>query len=476
MNRRVITVDGLSASGKSALSRALAERLGYAHLSSGQLYRAVAWLVHRANIAKKDIAPSDAQAVCHLLEGRHFELTENAAGEPLLLLDGQDITPFLHNPEVTHITPLVSPHKGVREALLPVQRQAYPGRHLVAEGRDMGTVVFPEAGIKFFVECDLQVRAGRRLKQLHSDSEQLAPDELKSALEEVKAQLADRDRRDIERSNSPVAKADGAHTIENSNRPLNAVVDEMCQYVRGGGEKKSIEFPNSDSTLMHTNDQQLPAAGGTKRIVVGFAGGSASGKETLVTGLESVLGSDTVVRLSLDSYYRAQDDTTMDQRRLVNYDEPAAFEFDLFWKHVDALKEGQTVEDAPKYSFELCTRLPEKRRLEPAPVIILDGILLYVDERASDLIDLRVFVDSSPDVRLIRRIKRDMGSERKRDLPDILRQYTQTVRPMHLHHVEATKLKAHLVVGNDLPLEEAQLGHEVVIAGLVAVIKRMLAS
>ena len=148
--------------------------------------------------------------------------------------------------------------------------------------------------------------------------------------------------------------------------------------------------------------------------------------------------------MSHDNYYKRHDELTYEQRCLINYDEPEAFETDLMAKHLDLLKQGQAVE-CPVYDYTVHNRSDEVVRIAPRPVIIVEGILIFADEALRDLMDIRIFVDTDADVRLCRRIKRDVN-KRGRTLESVLTQYQQTVKPMHEKYVEPSKKFANLVV------------------------------
>ena len=178
-------------------------------------------------------------------------------------------------------------------------------------------------------------------------------------------------------------------------------------------------------------------------LVIGIAGGSGSGKTTLMKNLVERFGEDVTV-VSHDNYYKRHDELTYEQRCLINYDEPEAFETDLMAKHLDLLKQGQAVE-CPVYDYTVHNRSDEVVRIAPRPVIIVEGILIFADEALRDLMDIRIFVDTDADVRLCRRIKRDVN-KRGRTLESVLTQYQQTVKPMHEKYVEPSKKFANLVV------------------------------
>ena len=178
-------------------------------------------------------------------------------------------------------------------------------------------------------------------------------------------------------------------------------------------------------------------------LVIGIAGGTGSGKTTLMDNLVKRFG-DNVTVLSHDNYYRRRDDMTLEERSKVNYDEPAALETDLMVRHLDQLRQGHAIE-CPVYDFSQHNRSDKTTTIEPKQVIIVEGILIFEDDALRDLMDIRIFVDTDADVRLGRRILRDV-EERGRTLQSVLDQYQTTVKPMHEMYVEPSKKYAHLVV------------------------------
>ena len=178
-------------------------------------------------------------------------------------------------------------------------------------------------------------------------------------------------------------------------------------------------------------------------LVIGIAGGSGSGKTTLMKNLVEEFGEDVTV-ISHDNYYKRHDELTYEQRCLINYDEPDAFETDLMAKHLDQLRHGQAI-DCPVYDYTVHNRSDETIRIVPKRVIIVEGILIFADEALRELMDIRIFVDTDADIRLCRRIKRDVN-KRGRSLESVLTQYQQTVKPMHEKYVEPSKKYANLVV------------------------------
>ena len=178
-------------------------------------------------------------------------------------------------------------------------------------------------------------------------------------------------------------------------------------------------------------------------LVIGIAGGTGSGKTTLMKRLVERFSADVTV-LSHDNYYRRRDDMPFEERCKVNYDEPAALETDLMARHLDALRRGQAI-DCPVYDFSQHNRSNETVRIEPKRVIIVEGILIFENAALRQLMDIKIFVDTDADIRLCRRIRRDVR-ERGRTLESVIEQYQATVKPMHEKYVEPSKRYAHIVV------------------------------
>ena len=178
-------------------------------------------------------------------------------------------------------------------------------------------------------------------------------------------------------------------------------------------------------------------------LVIGIAGGTGSGKTTLMKNLVSRFDGNVTV-ISHDNYYKRHDELTYEERCKINYDEPAAFDTDLMVSHLAKLRSGEAV-DCPVYDFTVHNRSDEILRIVPQRVIIVEGILIFAEKSLRDLMDIRLFVDTDADVRLCRRIKRDVN-KRGRSLESVLTQYQTTVKPMHEAYVEPSKKYAHLVV------------------------------
>ena len=178
-------------------------------------------------------------------------------------------------------------------------------------------------------------------------------------------------------------------------------------------------------------------------LVIGIAGGSGSGKTTLMKNLMEHFGEFATV-ISHDNYYKRHDELTYEERCLLNYDEPAAFDTELMVYQLDQLRHGQAI-DCPVYDFTVHNRSNETVRIVPAKVIIVEGILIFENEALRNLMDIRIFVDTDADIRLCRRIKRDVN-KRGRSLESVLMQYQQTVKPMHEKYVEPSKRHANIIV------------------------------
>ena len=178
-------------------------------------------------------------------------------------------------------------------------------------------------------------------------------------------------------------------------------------------------------------------------LVIGIAGGSGSGKTTLMKNLVQQFQGEVSV-VSHDNYYKRHDDMTYEERSQINYDEPAAFDTELMVRQLQQLRNGESVL-CPVYDYTVHNRSDETVVIEPKRVIIVEGILIFADAALREEMDIRIFVDTDADIRLCRRIKRDVN-KRGRTLESVLNQYQQTVKPMHEKYVEPSKKFAHLVV------------------------------
>ena len=178
-------------------------------------------------------------------------------------------------------------------------------------------------------------------------------------------------------------------------------------------------------------------------LVIGVAGGSGSGKSRLTTNIKERFGRDVTV-LMHDSYYKAHDELSYEERVKLNYDSPDAYDTDLMIRDLSLLKKGEPAV-IPVYDFAIYNRLPQTTTLYPTKVIIVEGILVLDDEKLRELFDIKVFVDADADVRIIRRIKRDMV-KRGRTFESIVTQYLSQVKPMHELYVEPSKKNADIIV------------------------------
>ncbi len=179
-------------------------------------------------------------------------------------------------------------------------------------------------------------------------------------------------------------------------------------------------------------------------LVVGIAGGTGSGKTTVAHKLAAAMPAGRCVSIEHDAYYYDQSHLPPDERANVNYDHPASLESSLLAEHLRQLRAGRAI-DVPLYDFATHSRRKETRHVEPAPVVIVEGILVFVEAGLRDLMDIKIFVDTDADIRLMRRIRRDL-EHRGRSFESVRHQYYATVRPMHIEHVEPSKRWADLIV------------------------------
>ena len=179
-------------------------------------------------------------------------------------------------------------------------------------------------------------------------------------------------------------------------------------------------------------------------FVIGVAGGSGSGKTTVVRRIVESIGDDQVTVLEHDRYYRDRNDLRLEERAALNYDHPDSLETDLLVRHVEALRAGETV-NVPVYDFARYARQVDTRTVSPRRALIVEGILIYTDAALRRLMDVKVFVDTDDDTRFIRRLQRDI-SERGRTVQSVIDQYLGTVKPMHLEFVEPSKRWADIII------------------------------
>jgi uridine kinase len=179
-------------------------------------------------------------------------------------------------------------------------------------------------------------------------------------------------------------------------------------------------------------------------LIIGICGGTGSGKTTVANRILESVSADEVVFIQQDSYYRNLTDLPLDYRNVANFDHPDALDNDLLVNHVRRLKAGERVE-LPLYDFRTHSRMNETRHVEPKPIVIVEGILIFADPRLLEQMDIKVFVDTPDDIRFIRRLRRDLD-ERGRTLESVIEQYVVTVRPMHMQFVEPSKRHADVII------------------------------
>jgi len=210
----------------------------------------------------------------------------------------------------------------------------------------------------------------------------------------------------------------------------------------------------------------MPTAVVTAPIIIGVAGGSGSGKTTVVRRIVETLGGADVTVLEHDRYYRDHPELRLEERAALNYDHPDSLETNLLVEHVRALKAGRSV-DVPVYDFARHARQTARDRLSPRTAVIIEGILIFADAELRSLMDVKVFVDTDDDTRFIRRLQRDI-SERGRTVESVIDQYLSTVKPMHLDFVEPSKRYADVIVPEG--------GHNQVAIDMLMTLIRSLAS
>lgn len=178
--------------------------------------------------------------------------------------------------------------------------------------------------------------------------------------------------------------------------------------------------------------------------IIGIAGGTGSGKTTVVKKIVEALPPHYVSVVPLDSYYNDTSHMTEEERHAINFDHPDAFDWKLLIKQVNELRSGNAIEQ-PTYSYLLCNRLPETVHVEPKPVIIIEGIMTLLNKKLRDMMDLKIFVDADSDERLIRNIQRDIV-ERNRDVQMVVDRYLEVLKPMHEQFIEPTKRYADVII------------------------------
>ena len=179
-------------------------------------------------------------------------------------------------------------------------------------------------------------------------------------------------------------------------------------------------------------------------MIIGISGGTGSGKTTVANRILESVSASEVVFIQQDSYYRNLSDLPLDFQQVANFDHPDALDNELLVKHIKKLKAGEPF-DLPLYDFKTNMRMNETRRIEPKPIVIVEGILIFADSRLLEQMDIKVFVDTPDDIRFIRRLRRDLA-ERGRTVESVIEQYIGTVRPMHMQFVEPSKRYADVII------------------------------
>lgn len=179
-------------------------------------------------------------------------------------------------------------------------------------------------------------------------------------------------------------------------------------------------------------------------LIIGVAGGSGSGKTTVVNKIIKSIGKENILLMEHDSYYRDLSHLTLEERKKQNFDHPSALETELMIRHLDALKQGYKI-DIPVYDFVAHTRSDDSFSASPKKIILIDGILIFSEPNLRERMDIKIFVDTDDDVRLVRRLRRDI-QERGRNFEGVLHQYEKFVRPMHLEFVEPSKRYSDIII------------------------------
>jgi uridine kinase len=205
------------------------------------------------------------------------------------------------------------------------------------------------------------------------------------------------------------------------------------------------ESPHAGVTLAHGQDE-WPTGGEDRPVIIGIAGGSGSGKTTIAESVVAAVGHNTVALIQHDAYYRDMPHMTFEERSKVNYDHPDSLETELLIEHIEQLRAGKEIR-RPIYDFATHLRTEETVLVKPEPVVVIEGILVLSEPELRKIMDLRIYVDADADLRLMRRLQRDIV-ERQRTLQSVINQYQETVRPMHLQFVEPSKRYADIIVPN----------------------------
>jgi uridine kinase len=179
-------------------------------------------------------------------------------------------------------------------------------------------------------------------------------------------------------------------------------------------------------------------------ILIGITGGTGSGKSTIASEIYNQFDETCIAMIEQDSYYKDQSSLSFEERVKTNYDHPDAFDTELLLEHLKMLLEGKAIQK-PSYDFEIHNRKQETKKVEPREIIILEGILILQEKEVRDLLDIKIYVDTDADVRIIRRIQRDIN-ERGRSLDSVINQYINVVRPMHMQFIEPTKRHADIII------------------------------
>jgi len=207
-----------------------------------------------------------------------------------------------------------------------------------------------------------------------------------------------------------------------------------------------------------------------RKLIIGVAGGTGSGKTTVARGIQKILGPQHVLVLTQDSYYKDRSDLTMDERQQINYDHPEAIDSALLVEHLHELAHGRAIPE-PQYDFHTHLRLPETQEVEPRNVVICEGILILAIPEVRDLCGIKIFVQTDDDIRFIRRLKRDIN-QRGRSVESVIQQYVDLVRPMHEAFVEPSRRYADLILPeggkNEVALDiiAARIRHELISHGV----------
>ncbi len=201
---------------------------------------------------------------------------------------------------------------------------------------------------------------------------------------------------------------------------------------------------NLNNASLGVNEPEWPTGGEDRPVIIGIAGGSGSGKTTIAKSVVTAVGVNTVSLIQHDAYYRDLPHLALEERSKVNYDHPDSLETELLIHHIEELRAGREI-NRPVYDFSTHSRTTKTVLVRPEPVVVIEGILVLSEPDLRNVMDLRIYVDADSDLRLMRRLRRDI-IERERTLDSVMRQYEETVRPMHLQFVEPSKRYADIIV------------------------------